>query len=159
MGLDVSHDAWSGGYGTFTAWREALAEKSGVCWYYTDIHRTAQYLKDEGYPEEVYKIPYGKTLELDWASLRMEHYLGTAWGDMPRRLSGEEEPLLLIFTHSDCEGIIQRRFLMQLALRLEEIAPLFLASSTGVRDWKEVTERFAQGCRAAYEAGEDLEFS
>lgn len=30
MGLDTSHDAWHGGYGSFNIWREEIAKLSGI---------------------------------------------------------------------------------------------------------------------------------
>lgn len=64
------------------------------------------------------------------------------------------DPLVLLLTHSDCEGVIECRDCLPLARRLEEVA-----EKVGGVDLKRAILRFAAGLRAAAAAKEDVVFS
>lgn len=62
--------------------------------------------------------------------------------------------------HSDCEGEIGPRQCAEIAVRLKEVLPLLPTGkgSGHIGNWKDKTSKFIEGCEAAAEAKEDLEF-
>lgn len=137
MGLDISHDAWHGAYGAFTRWRHQIAETAGY-W-------VASVNYDDGSKMDC--------VMLDWGHLPPGHLMGE-WPETPA------DPLVVLFTHQDCEGVIHPTQAGPLADRLEELLPL-LPEGDGpghVRNWRDTTQKFIDGCRAAVAAGEPLDF-
>ena len=136
MGLDTSHDAWHGAYGAFTRWRHKLAEVAGY-----------EVAKVEG--------AYGprETVLIDWGHIQEKNYEGD-WDEIP------SDPLILLIAHSDCDGVIHPEHAKPLADRLEELVPLLPEGEAPghVRDWRDKTQQFIDGLRAAAEAGEDVDF-
>ncbi|WPH57789.1 hypothetical protein [Mycobacterium phage WXIN] len=142
MGLDISHGAWRGAYSAFSRWRDELAE-------------AADYYIPKLDPEE----QNGRKLVcIDWARWPMDGYYDPPY--IPCRIDGTPDPLLLLVAHSDCEGIIQHRFLDALANRLEELLPRVdgVEGFGHIGDYGDKTRTFIEGLRRAIEAGEDLEF-
>lgn len=78
---------------------------------------------------------------------------GLAWP------SFEDEPLVALLDHSDCDGVIEFEKLHDLAHRLWEVAQELRNTATANFVDRVAAHRFAVGCIAAYECGEDLEFS
>ena len=98
MGLDVSHDCWSGSYSNFSEWRNTLAELAG-------------------YELEVVRY---EGIEMSFMSPRIpievneENALGM-WANSP------EDALIVLFAHSDCDGIIMPGDASDLRERLSEL--------------------------------------
>ena len=145
MGLEVSHDAWTGSYGAFSAWRAALAGTAGY-------EVTAD--RDEN----------GR---ISLAELRDAHYGVADWQITPERLDGEwngeepADPLLVLLLHADHTGYIHPGQALPLAERLEQLRPR-LAGFTGdagdEMNFQLATRLFAEGLRRAAEHGESLVF-
>ena len=69
--------------------------------------------------------------------------------------SNEEEPLNILLSHSDCDGVITHQETLPLANRMQEI----LDQNPQLESWvKERMVQFINGLKDAYEAGEDVDF-
>lgn len=133
MGLDCSHDVWHGPYGAFTRWRNAIAEMAGYCVW--DV-----------------KLPDGiifPTIILHWGSITDENLNGE-WQKTP------DDPLIVLFAHSDCEGIIKPEQGKPLADALEKL--LSHPDMKNNQNVENVTKIFVKGLRSAYKNKEDVEF-
>ena len=135
MGLDTTHDCWHGAYSAFTRWRNKLAEVAGYAFY------------KAGDPP-IYDQPL-----IDWGHITTENSYGQ-WANTP------PDPLIVLIAHSDCEGEIYPAQAGPLADRLEELLPLLPSDSTGghIGVWKDKTQAFINGLRAAVAANEPVEF-
>jgi hypothetical protein len=137
MGLDTSHDCWSGAYSAFNRWRNKVAEVAGY---------------------EIAKIPTeigaSDTVLIDWGHVTPRQLDGD-WDETPA------DPLLVLIAHSDCDGRIRARDAGPLAERLAELLPLMPDEEAPghVRHWRTATQRFINGLRDAHRAGEDVEFA
>lgn len=145
MGLDLSHDCWHGACSAFSRWRNKLAEVAGY-----DFHKIPMF---EGGPPS-YDVP-----TIDWALVRERQLMGD-WDDIPCRLDGTRDPLLILITHYDTEGIIKKEHTGPLADRLEELLPLLGEEDGGghVGSYAEKTEIFVKGLREASKRGERVTF-
>ncbi len=134
MGLDTSHDAWHGAYSAFNRWRNYLARAAGY-----------ELLHDAGYEYPAF---------INWDEITPQNIEGV-W------LTTPEEPLLVIFAHSDCEGQIYPDQAGPLADRLEELLPKLTATEDGghIGSVAKVTERFINGLRAAVKDNEPVVFA
>jgi len=72
-----------------------------------------------------------------------------SWETLP---SPEEDALIVLLHHSDCDGEIASRDASRLADRLESLLPEIDA------DWRRRTMKFVDGLREAASLGEDVEF-
>ena len=145
MGLEVSHDARTGSYGAFSAWRAALAGTAGY-------EVTAD--RDEN----------GR---ISLAELTDARYGVADWQITPERLDGEwngeqpADPLLVLLLHADHTGYIHTGQALPLAERLEQLRPK-LAGFTGdagdEMNLELATRQFAEALRRAGEHGESLVF-
>jgi hypothetical protein len=141
MGLDTSHDCWSGAYSAFSRWRDELARAAGYTF------RT--------YPED--PMPWRKYVaEINWDALEYKNYQGE-WDRIP------EDPLILLLAHSDCDGEIKPEHALLLADRLEQLLPALPDESTATGHiercgWRGTTQRFIDGLRQASAAGEAVDF-
>jgi hypothetical protein len=146
MGLDCSHDAWHGAYSAFMRWRNKLAEVAGlpplqlmegffVKGEYTDPFRTLA----REYPESAEN--FYACLPIKWDALK-------------------PDPLYYLLYHSDCDGHIPPGRCKRIAGRLEQLLPLLPDEDDGghIGSWKEKTQTFIDGLRAAAAANEPLEF-
>ena len=81
-------------------------------------------------------------------------YLEAAWES--GKYDDQEVAINILMNHSDCDGIIPTLFCGYLADELEKLAE----KMPDIDEWdmKETTLQFAAGCRAAFEACEDVEF-
>lgn len=146
MGLDTTHDAWSGAYGAFSRWREALALAAG--------YEVARLVENEDLAGR-----YGRqTILIDWGHVEPKNYEGD-WDQIPCGTLGPD-PLILLIAHSDCDGYLEPEHCALLADRLEELIPALDGQDLGshVPDAGVKTRRFIRGCRAAAAAGERMEF-
>lgn len=132
MGLDVSHDAWSGAYSSFYRWRMGVVRAAGY-----EIAPDP----DRG----------GREMPKVWLddSFTTANYMGE-WDRLP------EDPLLVLLIHSDCDGIIPANATRWLAARLEGLLPAFPEDDDDALRTK--TERFIAGLREAAADDEDMEF-
>ena len=127
MGLDTSHNCWHGPYSAFNRFRHAIAEAAGI-----------PLDSMEGY-EPMFPTPEEKNKE----AIPWDQY--------------ENDPICILLNHSDCEGEIESKDCLALAVRLEEIAPKLIQG--GLFDnYQLMALRFAKGLRDAAEAGEDIDF-
>ena len=127
MGLDTSHNCWHGPYSAFNRFRHAIAEAAGI-----------PLDSMEGY-EPMFPTPEEKNKE----AIPWDQY--------------ENDPICILLNHSDCEGEIESKDCLALAVRLEEIAPKLIQG--GLFDnYQLMALRFAKGLRDAAEAGEDVDF-
>jgi hypothetical protein len=139
MGLDTSHDCWSGAYGAFSRWRDKLAEVAG-------------------YEFKLHEGDYSPAPIVDWNTLHADMANGPlmgGWDETPA------DPLLILIAHSDCDGWIRHAQTGPLADRLEELLPLLPEGEAPghVRHWRNTTQRFIDGLRLAAANGEDVEFA
>lgn len=141
MGLDTSHDAWHGAYGGFAQWRHEIAVALGLI------------EKDQSlFPKQWYQEDDVRESPLNWEKLNaMTDCMGN-WTEQP------EDPIWYLLNHSDCDGVIKHEHLLPLADRLQELVPV-IDKEEYITDWRRNrTQQFVDGLRAAYEAGEDLDF-
>ena len=78
MGLDTSHDAWHGSYGSFGIWRNQLAAVAGY---------------------KIIKVDGFNSVDIDWSNFKPKNLAGE-WDETP------SDPLLVLIVHSDCDGSI-----------------------------------------------------
>lgn len=151
MGLDISHDAWHGGYISFMAWREKIAEVAGM----------PPLMFMEGFYEAGGHRDPLQCLHLCCAERKPSLVSEKSRRALPIRWDAlKPDPLHVLLYHSDCDGDISPEDCKGIADRLEEILPRFPEGDGGghIGNWKEKTQQFIDGCRAAHEAGEPLEF-
>lgn len=143
MGLDTSHGCWHGAYSAFTRWRNQIAVTAG----YGLMPPT---------PEE---IAAGAMLSarypmIEWSGIVEQNFAGE-WDRTP------PDPLIVLFAHSDCDGVIHPQQAGPLADRLEELLPELakLDDAPGhVGNWVAKTQTFIDGLRLAEKLGEDVDF-
>lgn len=140
MGLDVSHDCWSGAYSGFSRFRDKLATVAGYE-FIEDVARG------------------GRTMvALDYGSWPDANYYDPPI--IPFRADGTPDPLLLLLMHSDCEGRIRAEHVGALADRLTALLPDIEGDGHGhVGDYREATQQFINGLRMAELRNEDVVFS
>jgi len=137
MGLDVSHDAFSGAYSAFNRFRGAVAEAMGGSF---PPHKPGA-RDDEGKPMDP----------------RMWY-----WGD---GYTAETHPGLMVFlAHEDCDGEISPEDCVKVADELEMLLPKLAAAGLGLGHieraggYAAVAEKFIAGCRCAAAENEPLVF-
>lgn len=139
MGLDVSHDAWSGGYGSFHAWRKCVAAAYGI-------------------PLELMEGYWYKTSreEQDTAFYKYVEALPISWDVIKVPLA-----IKMLLYHSDCEGHIGYKTCGRLAKELYKILPDMKSPFPRWSDEeiRETTKQFADGCLDAFKRKEKLIFS
>jgi len=157
MGLDTSHNAWSGAYSAFHRWRQKIAEVAGLP------------------PLELMDGFYGP-LSTKNGPPTLYHGMETnrpAWGPDSRPFLAhiddrlpiswdalKPSPLHELLSHSDCDGEIAAGLCGPIADALEALIPLLPETADGghIGDWREKTAKFVAGLRAAAAEGEPLDF-
>lgn len=138
MGLDVSHDCWHGPYSAFMRFRMKLSEVAG----YGDL------LRREGFagirpPLELRPVMgEGEQAPIPWPS-------------------PEDDPLVILMCHSDCDGEIAPEWCDRIADCLEQLMPAMRrADGVCVRGWSfaEATQAWIDGLRWAAEEKEVVTF-
>lgn len=148
MGLSVSHGCWSGSYGIFARWREAVARCIGI-----DLTRMQGFHTPKMEAEIEHYRSIGAPADLIEAFAKLQYHGQIPW-------KGVIDPLRHLLDHSDCEGSIATVLCGPIADRLEAIVPLLPdEGSDGMMSVRGTTEKFVSGLRAAVAAGEDVEFS
>lgn len=139
MGLDTSHGCWHGAYSAFTRWRHKIAEVAGYAVWPVKFNGDIAH----------------DTIMLDWGRLSRDnpgHLLGE-WNTVP------DDPLVYLFMHQDCEGVIHPAQGIPLADRLEELLPLLDEDAPGhIGNYRVKTQAFIDGLRLAASKGEDVDF-
>ena len=158
MGLDISHGCWRGAYTAFNRWRHKLAELAGIplplmVGYYVAPRED---LLDWVRPRK------GGPLCKDSRGPALLHWIEDVMPSLPLSWDPwDDDPLVVLLDHSDCDGEIAPEDCNLLADRLEQLLPQLaeLEDDQGhIGDWREKTQRFITGLRAAAVAGEAVEF-
>jgi hypothetical protein len=156
MGLDCSHDAWRGAYSAFMKWRKKLAEVAGLPPLEL-MEGFYEPLPGSGAPTLYHGVDtnqpaYGPGSRPFLASL--DDRLPIEWKCL------KPSPLHELLNHSDCDGEIPADQCGSIADALEALIPLLPDEDTGghIGNWREKTQRFVDGLRAAAVAGEPLGF-
>ena len=146
MGLDTSHNAWHGAYSAFMRWRTEIARVAGVPLELMEgfFGASTNQMVLAGYAGENAKPLIelvGRNCPIKWESLK-------------------PDPLHVLLSHSDCEGEIGAPDCSRIADRLEELLPQLPSGEGGghIGNWRDKTQQFIDGCRAAAAAGEPLNF-
>jgi len=132
MGLDTTHNCWHGPYSSFCRWREEIAKLAGYA---------------------VWKVSYDDgmilpCIMLDWGHITDENLMGE-WDYTPT------DPLLFLFAHSDCEGVIHPK---QAKLLYESLETLMISKENIDLYTSEKTYNFIEGLKLAVKKNEDIEF-
>lgn len=137
MGLDTTHDCWSGSYGSFARWRRAVAACIGI-----ELDRMHGHFRGS------------RMSDGSWAAWDTNNHLVSV--NPPMSWDGVVDPLRHLLCHSDCDGHLDVETLLPIAERLEDIKHIMPVSP----DWdmQETTQRFIDGLRRAARAGERVEF-
>ena len=140
MGLDVSHDCWSGAYSGFSRFRDKLASVAGY-----------EFIQDAARGgRQMVALDYGAWPEPNYYDPPI----------IPYRADGTQDPILLLLMHSDCEGRIRAEHVKALADRLTELLPNIEGDGHGhVGDYHAATQQFINGLRLAEQCNEDVVFS
>lgn len=163
MGLGVTHGAWRGPYTAFYRWRCAIAKAADVPLDLMEGYYMPGSLGGEPPAEALEWLkprdggpacgsPLGPAM-FGWYE-RVSRWLPISWD-----LLGYD-PLVVLLSHSDCDGYIRPTDCARLADRLEELLPL-LPEDEGPHARlgdRAKTQTFIDGCRAAADADEPLEF-
>jgi len=158
MGLDCSHNAWHGAYGAFMRWRKMLAEVAGLPplelmdGFYSKLGS-----KGPGIPTLYHGIntnepAFGHESRPHLAEI--DDHLPIQWDCL------KPSPLHELLYHSDCDGEIAAENCGPIADALEALIPLLPDEQAGghICHWREKTQQFVDGLRAAAAAGEALDF-
>jgi hypothetical protein len=162
MGLDVSHNAWHGAYSAFMRWRTEIARLCGIPlnfmegFYGEDMRRTIglfRHMESKGQPRTMVTEHMSNT----WITDGLERSVSVfpiKWETL------RYDPIHHLLNHSDCEGEITPKRAAKIADRLTEILPMLPEKDDGghIGNWREKTQRFIDGCRAAADANEPLRF-
>ena len=124
MTLTISHDGFCGMCSEFHDWRCAVAVAAG-------------FVVDDGSNGNL-------KIGLDWDTITDDNIAGV-W-TVPA-----DEPLLVVFAHSDIEGRIYPPDAVRLADRLGAL-PM-------PKEWQAITQKFVTGCRLAASRIEPMEFT
>jgi len=132
MGLDVSHDCFSGAYSAFNRWRNELA-------------RVAEYAFANYDGIEAPSI--------DWGHISEKNIMGY-WKKLP------DDPLVILIAHSDCEGIIQHSHARALANRLSELIDKLpdTPDPGHIGVWRDKTQAFIDGLKLAAKKKQNVKF-
>jgi hypothetical protein len=153
MGLDTSHGAWHGAYSAFMAWRLKIAEVAG----YPPLELMEGFYSPNNHSDPFvlleYKFPKGDELEMS-ALRRFKKQLPIKWQNF------EENPLIYLLTHSDCDGDLSYGKCKGIADELEKLLPLLPDEDAGghIGNWRLKTQTFIDGLRLAHSKKEKLKF-
>jgi len=139
MGLDTSHNAWSGAYSAFHTWQKMIADAAGL----------PPLVLMEGF----YRPLYGRGCSSPPME-DLDELLPIKWDCL------KPSPLHELLCHSDCEGEIPADHCAAIADALEAVIPKLPEKDVGghIGNVRKKTQRFVDGLRAAAEAGEPLDF-
>ncbi len=150
MGLDTTHDAWHGSYGSFNSWRTWLAQQIGIP---LELMQ-GFYYDGNGYGTNMFtllehKFPQGDEIEMS-SIRRFKQILPLKWEAF------KPSPLHILLNHSDCDGHITWKNCGKIAKELKKILSTIDMKSNDYMYKK--TEDFINGCELAFNEKENLEF-
>ena len=150
MGLDISLDTWHGAYSLFARWRSYLASLGGyhVIQMWKTGERDREFCWHCGRINEDFGHPH---VCIDWDSVTEDQTMGQ-WLETP------EDALLVLITHSDCDGTIYPRDAGPLADRLEELVPRISDGAVVSMNGRERTKQFIKGLRMSASLNRPLVF-
>ena len=160
MGLDTTHGCWHGGYISFMAWRQKLAEAAGIPLalmegFYSDKMPNSPSVALRLIAEMDKMRRPGR--ETDWTI----EVLQEAFKSFPLKWAMlAPDPLHILLCHSDCEGSIAAADCGPIADSLERLLPALPDKEAGghIGNWRAKTQTFIDGLRLAASKGEDVEF-
>jgi len=154
MGLDISHDCWSGSYSAFYRYRMMLATQAGIPLKVMDGFYPE--FDAEPLPENMPLIDQLQKLLPQLSMHEMVQLLKKLGPNPTLPLSWslfKPNPLIILLNHSDCDGHIALRYLTPLRNRLIQMQP------TIPEDWKRANQDFIDGLAQAIAAKEPIHFS
>jgi len=166
MGLDVSHDCWSGSYSTFNDYRAVIAACIGIDLWKMDgffaFNIIKSQLRNLGHgaaPGKPTKIKPNK-IRPTRLGIKPTSAKPIPWDAIP------PHPLNRFLNHSDCDGIFKWQECRELAQALEDLLPLLKSiDETSAPKWgmdnsyyQARTEEWIKGLRQAARLKEDVEF-
>jgi len=148
MGLDVSHDCWTGAYSAFMRWRTALAKAAGL----PPLDFMEGFYKAGDYRDPLYWAELVPGMEDGFGRLREQ--LPIQWECL------KPSPLHGLLSHSDCEGEIAWQDCGPIADALEALLPSLPDGEGGghIGNYRDKTSAFIAGLRLAASEEEDVEF-
>ena len=109
MGLDTTHGAWNGGYGSFNLWRQCIANYYGVPLElmegYWSMSGSAECLIKDKMGTASWFDKYERVLPLKWESFKLPN------------------SVKYLLNHSDCDGHIPPKTCGKLAKELNKALP------------------------------------
>jgi hypothetical protein len=155
MGLDLTHDCWSGAYSAFMRWRTEIAKAAGL----PPLELMAGFYSPLRKPEDGRGLfastpTFYTTEETKQFFTALDALLPISWECL------KPSPLHILLHHSDCDGDIKWKDCGKIADELEKLLPnLPKEDDPGhIRNWREKTQQFIDGLRAAHKAKENVEF-
>jgi hypothetical protein len=160
MGLDTSHNAFSGPYSMFMSWRIWLAEQIGIPLdlmegFYSEGGSSNPFILLE------YKFPKGDEIEMS-AIRRIKKMFPLKWSAF------RPSPLHKLLYHSDCDGHLNWKDCGKIADILKQLLTEIKNDNAESRSPEtargtydgmyNATERFMKGCRLAFNKKQKLEF-
>jgi hypothetical protein len=147
MGLDCSHDAFSGAYGAFNRFRQSIA-------FVMKGSFPPHFKRNEDFTVIMHNESVMYNTEMDG-----KHWY---WDD---KYSEKMYPgIFVLMQHSDCDDNIAPEDCLLIANELEKFLPALqkLKGASGhlerVGGYAAAAERFIKGCRKAFKADENLLF-
>lgn len=156
MGLDCSHNAWHGAYSAFHRWRCKIAEVAGLP--PLDLMEGFYSPLMTGSPPTLY---HGLNTRDPAFGPDSRPYLAGIDERLPIKWDClKPSPLYELLYHSDCDGEIPAESCAAIADALEALIPLLPEGEAWghIGDWRQKTQQFVDGLRAAAAAGEPLDF-
>lgn len=152
MGLDTDFDAWHGAYSAFMKWRCKIAEVAGL----PPLELMEGFFEAQetrGFLPTFYLGVNPDPMMVERIK-RMEALLPIKWSCL------KKSPLHQLLYHSDCDGSIGSRSCGPIADALEKLLPLLPDEDAGghIGNWREKTQQFINGLRAAKAARKPLRF-
>ena len=146
MGLDTTHGCWHGAYSAFMRWRQKIAAVAGL---------PPLMLMDGFFDRGSYSDPFARMAK-NYPNIAEGYY-----DSLPIRWDALKPDVLhVLLHHSDCDGDIAHEHCGPIADRLDELLQLLPKGDGGghIGNWRDKTQCFIDGLRAADEAGESVEF-
>lgn len=157
MGLDTTHECWSGSYSAFMRWRREIARAAGfppldlmLGFYSDDSSHYSGLLMSLGVDPDAALTASKEAPDKRWLC----EFLPIRWDYFA------SDPLTKLLHHSDCDGEIAAADCGPIADRLEALLPKLPTGEVPglIGTWRDRTTRFIKGLRTAAAAGEAVEF-
>lgn len=156
MGLDTSHNCWSGPYSAFMRWRIFIAKQVGIPLSLMEGYYEYRWNNNDLDFDRDYHIitRAGNAGHMWWKTLDGFKQLGKpiSWEML------KDDPLSILLMHSDCDGKIKWADCMPIAKRLNQILKRIPERRGTYNGNIPATERFIKGLKKAHRAHEDVDF-